>query len=123
MQKGYCIRPPTKERHRQLSQVRGVLRLVFLVPGLRTPHLERREMSKETVTTYHCDYEDKVLSNNAGAMPHLSIIINAPSGRVAPVIGKTPVWKYTNLLPVGVHQFCNADCLAQWVNKVLDEVD
>jgi len=74
-------------------------------------------MTRETVTIYRCDWDNKVLSgDSSGGIPHLSITIQGASGRVEPLAGEKPAWEYTRILPPGIHQFCNTACLAHWVD-------
>lgn len=77
---------------------------------------------KTTTIVYRCDNDNKTLSDSeAGGQSHLSIVFGARSGRVSPVIGENPVWKYTAWLQPSIYQFCNTRCLAAWVDRKLAE--
>ena len=73
---------------------------------------------KETVTIYRCDSCYNELSNQVGAIPHLSLTFTKHSGRVSPEEG---AWKHTSEIQPGIYQFCNTNCLAAWINKELVE--
>lgn len=65
-------------------------------------------------TIYQCDECERVLSDEGKIKkPHLSITFAEYSGWVA----KNGRWEHTAKV-FGVKQFCNAQCLARFFNKL-----